>query len=105
MTDLQIGLAIIGGVAVVAVLIYNRWQERGAKREAQRAFASGHTDVLLDGRREPIIEPRHASAPPAALPAEKVDYVIALDLPSARSRAVVHEGWAPIERRFARRAF
>lgn len=105
MSELQIGLAIIGGAALVAVVIYNRWQERGARREAQKAFASTHSDVLLDGRREPSLEPRHAPSPPAASPAHTVDYVIELESAKPQPPALLHEGWAPIERRFAHRAF
>ena len=60
MTDLQLGLGVIGAIAVAAVLIYNRLQERGARREAERAFGAGHADVLLDERREPTLEPRGA---------------------------------------------
>ena len=47
MSELQIGLMAIGVLVVVAVLIYNRVQERRAKRGAERAFRSGHDDVLL----------------------------------------------------------
>ena len=57
MTDLQLGLAVIGAIAVAAVLVYNRWQERRVRREAQRAFGSGHSDVLVnEARREPTLE-------------------------------------------------
>ena len=70
--------------------------------EAQRAFGSGHTDVLVsEERREPTLEPRRPVVPPGALPAERVDYVIALTLPAAG--AAVQEAWAPVEQRFARR--
>jgi hypothetical protein len=103
-TDLQIGLAVIGGVAVVAVVVYNRWQERRVRRTAERAFGSGHADVLLDERREPTLAPlpsRRTEVPAGALPAERVDYVIELALPAGAG--VVHEAWAPIEQRFARR--
>jgi hypothetical protein len=109
MSDLQIGLAVIGGVAVVAVLVYNRWQERSARREAQKAFAPTQSDVLLDGRREPTLPPRPEPAreprPGAVAPADKIDYVIELGLTRAVSAAELHEGWAEIERRFSRRAF
>jgi hypothetical protein len=105
MTDLQLGLLVIGGVAVAAVLIYNRWQERGARREAERAFGSRHADVLLDERREPKLEPRRSPPPPSAAsgaaPAKGVDYVIELTL---RGPAAVQEAWAPVRQRFARRA-
>jgi ZipA, C-terminal FtsZ-binding domain len=104
MTELQIGLAAIGALAVVAVLVYNRWQERAARRDAERAFGSGHADALMpEGRREPTLEPRRAAPPPGALPAERVDYVMELALPRPAAPALVHEAWAPVERRFARR--
>src|SRR5205085_6575924 len=85
MTDLQLGLLAIGVLAVIAVVVYNRWQERAARRDAEQAFASAHTDVLLDERREPALAPRRepppeprrsAPAPARVLPAEGVDYVI-----------------------------
>lgn len=102
MTGLQIGLAVIGALAVIAVVVYNRWQERSARRHAERAFGSGHADVLLpDGRREPTLEPRRPAPPPGALPAERVDYV--MELTPAGPPALVHEAWASVERRFARR--
>src|SRR5689334_5553192 len=113
MTDLQLGLLAIGALAVVGVVVYNRWQERAARRDAERAFGSGHADVLIgDERREPTLPPRRDSvpesqppAPPAVrLPAERVDYVIELTLPKPLPPAVVHEAWAPVERRFARHA-
>ena len=73
MTDLQLGLLVIGAVAVAAVLVYNRLQERGVRGEAQRSFASTHADVLAGeppARREPTLAP-------AASPADaRIDYVI-----------------------------
>src|SRR5690349_1407071 len=105
MTELQIGLAVIGALAVVAVVVYNRWQERGARRDAERAFGSRHADVLLpQERREPTLEPRRPAPPAGASPAERVDYVIELNLPRPAAAALVHEAWAPVERRFSRRA-
>ena len=107
MTDLQLGLLVIGGVAVAAVLLYNRWQERGVRREAERNFGSGHADVLLDERREPTLPPltltpaRRPEVPAGALPAEQVDYVMELTLPAPGG--AVHQAWAPIEQRFLRR--
>lgn len=110
MSDLQLGLAVIGVLAVVAVLVYNRWQERSARREAQQAFGSSHSDVLLDGRREPTLPARHdvppaEPKPSAAAPAENVDYVVELGLTRPVSTAEMREGWADIQRRFSRRAF
>src|SRR5438045_270216 len=102
MTDLQLGLAVVGAIVVAAVLVYNRWQERRVRREAQRAFGSGHSDVLMnEERREPTLEPRRPAVPAGALPAERVDYVMELTLSSPA--AAIHEAWAPVEQRFARR--
>jgi hypothetical protein len=104
MTDLQIGLAVIGGVAVVAVVVYNRWQERCARRDAEKAFAPPATDVLLDGRREPSLNVRHDPAPRSQVEAaQNIDYLI--ELTGSVSPAELHEGWAEIERRFSRRVF
>ena len=108
MTDLTLGLVIAGAVAVAGVLLYNRWQERAARRAAERAFGAGRPDALLDpqGRREPMLEPAHrAPAPPrGAAPDARVDYIMALALP-ASAGAELAEGWEPIAQRFARRAF
>lgn len=54
--------AMIGVAAtiVIAVIIYNRWQENKHRRRAERAFKGNHTDVLIDGskqRVEPHFEP------------------------------------------------
>ena len=90
----------------MGVLVYNQWQERAARREAQRTFSSAHSDVLLDERREPALEPRRAAPPPpapGATPARDVDYVIELDLRNPQARGLIAEGWAAIERRFGRR--
>jgi hypothetical protein len=86
-------------VAVVAVVVYNRWQERSARRGAEKAFASTHTDVLLDGRREPSLHVRRSEVQAA----DKIDYVI--ELTGKLSPVELHEGWADIERRFSRRVF
>ena len=108
MTELQIGLVAIGVVAVACVLAYNWLQERRAKRAAERAFGSRHSDVLLDAhqeRREPTLDamPRAQAMPDEALPDPRVDYVIELALPAGDSEALLGELWAPIELRFARR--
>lgn len=94
MTDLQIGLAVVGAVAVVAVLLYNRLQERAVRREAESRFASRHADALLEepaAKREPILQ----ATPRAAL----WDYVMELSMPVGAAPA-----FQPIQERFANRA-
>ena len=108
MTDLQVGLALIGVFAVAAVLAYNWLQERRAKRAAERAFASGHSDVLLDephGRREPTLGAHARPAPlqAEAMPDAQVDYIMELSVPAGAAAPLLRELWAPIESRFARR--
>lgn len=51
MSELQIGLAVLGVVIVVGVIGLNKWQER-KYRKAARGFESGHADVLLEPRAE-----------------------------------------------------
>ena len=108
MTDLQLGLAVIGAAAVAGVLIYNRWQERGVHRHAERAFGSSHADVLLSdpqGRREPTLDA--VARPPQlqeqAMPDPRVDYVMDLTARAGIACASVLGTWSVIEQRFARR--
>lgn len=55
MNDLQTSLFVIGGVIVVGVISYNKWQEHKAKKSVERAFSSSHDDVLMapEGRESP----------------------------------------------------
>ena len=70
MTDLQMSLIAAGGVFVVGVVTYNKWQEYKARKSVERAFASDHDDVLMrtgEGapaaeRSEPMFD---LGAPPA----------------------------------------
>ncbi|MBD8655993.1 cell division protein [Oxalobacteraceae sp. CFBP 13730] len=74
MTDLQMSLIAAGGVFVVGVVTYNKWQEYKARKSVERAFASDHDDVLMrtgEGapaaeRSEPMFD---LGVPPAPLPA------------------------------------
>jgi hypothetical protein len=88
---------------VGGVLVYNRLQERATRREAQRAFASRHADVLLEepsGRREPTLEsPSPKITPPRPDTDPRLDYVIGLE-----GGAVPRSAWTALERRFGRRA-
>ncbi|HTF15066.1 MAG TPA: cell division protein ZipA C-terminal FtsZ-binding domain-containing protein [Burkholderiales bacterium] len=47
MSELQVGLLGVGAVVVAAVFLYNKWQERRYRREAEAGFASRHEDVLM----------------------------------------------------------
>jgi len=62
MTDLQMSLIAAGGVFVVGVISYNKWQEYKARKTVERAFASDHDDVLMRSgsvgvdRQEPVLD-------------------------------------------------
>jgi len=69
MTDFQMSLIAAGGVFVVGVISYNKWQEYKARKSVERAFASSHDDVLMKGGTEP-------AAPVEALPADRQEPVL-----------------------------
>jgi hypothetical protein len=56
-TDFQLSLIAAGGVFVVGVISYNKWQEYKLKKRVERAFDGQHDDVLMRsddaGRAEP----------------------------------------------------
>lgn len=118
MSELQIGLLVIGGLVVVGVLAYNRIQERGAKRAAEKAFGSSHADVLLDGRAAPRDSAGQATAASRSVPVPHqvaaeaasagpdpaVDYVVEFSSEQPAALASVQEQWPAIERRHAPRA-
>jgi ZipA, C-terminal FtsZ-binding domain len=62
MTDFQMSLIAAGGVFVVVVISYNKWQEYKARKSVERAFSTNHDDVLMraDGtpmaRHEPVLD-------------------------------------------------
>lgn len=122
MSELQFGLLAIGALVVAAVLVYNRVQERRAKRAAERAFSSGHDDILLqpsaaahgagmapDHSSESLQEaprplPRAAAPEAQAQPDPAIDYIIELAAEYPVAQAALREQWNTIERRHARRA-
>ena len=65
MSELQIGLLGLGALVVVGVLVFNKWQERAARRDGARHFGSGHEDVLLEPKRGDVAPAEHAPLPAA----------------------------------------
>lgn len=113
MTDFQLGLVLMGAVAVAGVLIYNRLQERTARRQAEEHFSSGHADALFESaspRREPtpsaaasVVRQREEAgeeAPRPSLPDERIDYVIDVSFATPVHASEWMEAWRPLERRF-----
>jgi hypothetical protein len=112
MTEFQLGLLIIGALAVAGVLVYNRVQERGARRGAERFSGSRHPDVLLDSatrRREPTLDsedlasPRVPGARDEVVLDGRLDYIIELVAPGSNVVAAALELWEPIARRHGSR--
>ena len=98
MSDLVLGLLVLGAVLFAGVLVYNRVQERAA----QRAFAAKHPDALLDEpapRREPVL---HKPGVAHAAPHPGADYTI--DITLAQPTPEILERWGAVANRFGRRA-
>lgn len=53
MSDLQIVLMIFGGLIIIAVLIFNWWQERRFHQQVENTFSSIKSDALLE---EPTLD-------------------------------------------------
>ena len=115
MSDLQLGLLVIGALVVGGVLAFNRLQERAAQKRTDAAFRSAHPDALLGGGgaapdpAEPVADarpapapahPRPAGAPGHPLPVEGLDYVVALEGAEPVVASALLERWATIEHRF-----
>jgi hypothetical protein len=93
MSELQLGLLVIGAAVVAAVLGYNKWQESRYRREAEASLSPHGEDVLLRtagpaSRVEPTLDPEPASPatiapvvptlPSAAVLSEAIDCIIEL---------------------------
>jgi len=63
-SDLQLGLLVIGILVVAGVIAYNKWQELRLHRKAQADFGSRHQDALLG--RGGLADPSVPGAPPRA---------------------------------------
>lgn len=61
MSDLQLLLIGLGAVVILGVVLYNIWQERGARKRAEKAFGTAIGDALFarnvdaSERREPTL--------------------------------------------------
>lgn len=88
MTDLQMSLIAAGGVFVVGVLSYNKWQEYKARKSVERAFAADHDDVLM--KSGAAADPAQQAEPSLDLTAMRHEPV--LDVGSdALAEPVLHE--------------
>ncbi|MBO9535710.1 cell division protein ZipA C-terminal FtsZ-binding domain-containing protein [Herbaspirillum sp.] len=85
MMDLQTSLIVIGGVFVVGVISYNKWQEHKARKTVERAFSSSHDDVLMSPQEQgaPAAERSADFAPAPDAPGERMEPAL-YDLPERK---------------------
>jgi hypothetical protein len=93
-------LIAAGGIFVVGVVSYNKWQEYKARKSVERAFAHDHDDVLMKGgaaperglpphagRHEPVLDAALEPAPDvlaeSAVHAEPLQHVAPAAAPTA----------------------
>lgn len=72
MTELQLGLIGLGAAAVAGVFGYNVWQDRKARKLADKVMRSRHADVLL-GAEAPAVVPAVPPAAAAAGPEQRLE--------------------------------
>ena len=65
-SELQIGLIGAGVAGFIAIVAYNKWQERKHRKQAEEAFRSDHRDVLLEPGEGPRAEGASARREPVA---------------------------------------
>ena len=58
MSDLQIGLLVVGGAVVAAVLVFNWFQERRFRKQADAAFQVPVADALMQDDAVPATHER-----------------------------------------------
>jgi hypothetical protein len=88
MSDLQLSLLALGGVFIAAIIAFNVWQERRARKRAEKAFGGAAGDALFEEvpvRREPTLGPValereldepvlvRGDAPVSTVPAEELE--------------------------------
>lgn len=99
MTDLQASLIVIGIVIIVAVVVYNKWQEHKERKTVEKAFSAAPDDVLMGAdpaerrddsvRREPIFEYARDEAVP-------VEGVVSSDAMESVEAALPDERGVPL---------
>ncbi len=108
MSDLQIGLLVLGAAAVAGVLVFNKVQEMRARRDGAKHFGSTHDDVLLgDGaparaaagrtRADDAAASAESGAVQAAGATAGTAAVITAELPAGAQAARIEPVWSDME--------
>ena len=111
MTELQIGLAGLGIVAVFGVVVYNTWQEYRHRKLAQQMLKQPQEDALLgassvaapepvwhDEDSEPVLEPEIRPTLPETPPFVAMENDAPPLAPDMRIEPVLHLGIVAIKR-------
>lgn len=114
MTELQMGLLGLGGVAVVGVLLYNKWQERKHRRVVERMLPARNADALFVEPADPLVagadEAMVATAPTAQASRsfERIEPVLAAepmdDAPSVSFDVLDNEPEHPADQVFGQQS-
>ena len=75
MSELQLGLLAIGVAVVIGIFVYNKWQERRYRNDANTRFGDERGDALLDPAPKKVVEAsakRVEPSLPATVPAATI---------------------------------
>lgn len=96
MTDLQLSLIAAGGVLIVGVFSYNKWQEIKTRKNVERAFSSSPDDVLMQaGRQEPNLTGELDQHSADAVAQDHAPHDTALNLPATDADTATTNSSAP----------
>ncbi len=56
MSDLQLALLVLGALIIIAVVVYNWWQERSLRAEAEARFQAPSHDILMEDMADSDLE-------------------------------------------------
>jgi FtsZ-interacting cell division protein ZipA len=89
MSDLQIGLGMLGILVVASVFAFNWWQERQFRRRAEESFGNRHDDILLDNQASAAPPPPAARQSQADQHEQRIEPRMEPQLEAATSEAPV----------------
>jgi FtsZ-interacting cell division protein ZipA len=90
MSELQLSLLLLGVLGIVAVMLFNRWQEKKYRKQSEKMFSGGRQDVLFD---EPA--DKAAEAPARNVAVERIEPSFDQSAAIARKDEPAHEHRAP----------
>lgn len=99
MSELQLSLLALGAIGIVAVVLFNRWQEQKYRKQAEKMFSGGRQDVLFDEpARKTAEDPARRTATERIEPSMGPTPVVADSDPAAVPSSAVAASHTPVER-------